>query len=203
MSALRRRGDRVAAGAAVVDRDAQLRREALGLPQPVADDRGGRDDERRPRVVVGDEREQHRGLPEAHVVGEDPAEPVALEPDQPVEPVALVVAQRDLDHRRARRCARPARAATCPRARGRASCRDRGRPRARCRRPRRCRPRPRAPRPRRSIPSRRTNSAMRARSPSARNVNRPPSETRSCCDVHERVELGRGERRCRRPGPRR
>ncbi len=68
------------------------------------DDRRGRDDEGRAVVVVGGEREEHRGLPEPHVVGEDPAELVALEPDEPVEAVALVVAQGDLDRCPARRC---------------------------------------------------------------------------------------------------
>ena len=94
---VRRRGDRVAPGAAVMHDDAQVRREPLGFSHPVPHDGRGRDDQRRPLVVVRGEGEEHRGLPEPHVVGEDPAEVVAFEPDEPVEPVALVVAQRDLD----------------------------------------------------------------------------------------------------------
>ena len=37
------------------------------------------------------------GLPEPHVVGEDPAEAVAVQERQPVEPLLLVVAQRGVE----------------------------------------------------------------------------------------------------------
>ncbi len=86
--------------------DAQLRREPLGLPQPVRHHGGRCDDERRglrllpTGDVVGDDRQRLRGLPEAHVVGEDAAEAVRLEPGQPGEPVLLVVAQRRGDRLR-------------------------------------------------------------------------------------------------------
>ena len=97
---------RVLAGRPVVQHHAQLRREPLGLAEPVRHDRGRRDDERRRlrlllrRDVVGDDRERLRGLPEAHVVGQDAAELVLLEPDQPRQPVFLVVAQRRGDRLR-------------------------------------------------------------------------------------------------------
>ena len=114
-------------------------REPGGLAGPVLHDAGGRDDEE-PGVGLGLEhvqaqREGLDGLAQAHVVGEDPAQPVAVQERQPVEALLLVVAQRGFEPGRRRR---PARARPAPPA-GR-----RGRPSAatarRRRRARRARP---------------------------------------------------------------
>ena len=45
-------------------------------------------------VVHGRQRQRLHGLPQPHVVGEDPAQAVAVQERQPVESVLLVVAQR-------------------------------------------------------------------------------------------------------------
>ena len=87
---------------AVVDDDAQRRREAGGLGLPVVDDRQRADDEVRARPVeeVGERRGR---LAETHVVGEAAAEAEALEEAQPAE-------ARGAGTGAARRRTRPARA---------------------------------------------------------------------------------------------
>ncbi len=77
--------------------DAQARREPPGLGGPVADDAGRcHHQEARLRPLLrdaGDQRQRLDGLAEAHVVGQDPAEPVVPEEAQPGETVALVAPQ--------------------------------------------------------------------------------------------------------------
>ncbi|WP_275693225.1 hypothetical protein [Nocardioides sp. TF02-7] len=90
-----RRERRDVVGAAGGDADPQARRVARRLARPRRDDAGRRDHEE--RAVVGaldprprDEREHLEGLAEAHVVGQDPAEPVLPQEREPPEPFALV-----------------------------------------------------------------------------------------------------------------
>ena len=81
---------------AVVDDDAQVRREAPGLGLPVVHDRQRADDEVRagPVEEVG---ERGRRLAEPHVVGQAPAEPEAGEEAHPRQAAALVRAQRAVE----------------------------------------------------------------------------------------------------------
>ena len=74
---------------AVVHDDAQRRREAVGLGLPVVDDGQGAHDEvrTRPFEQVG---QRGGGLAEAHVVGQAPAEPEAVEEPQPGQAAPLV-----------------------------------------------------------------------------------------------------------------
>ena len=76
--------------AAVVEVDAQRRREPLDLGDPLARDAHRADDERRPERVVAELLalgEEHRDrlhrLAEPHVVGEDRADPEVAEQPQP------------------------------------------------------------------------------------------------------------------------
>ena len=101
-------GGRQAAGA-VMHRHAQARGEPRGLPAPVLEQRGGTDDERRAdrcRVRAmgrGEEGERLQGLPQAHLVREDPAEALAVQVPQPRHPEPLVRAQQRVEaggHRR-------------------------------------------------------------------------------------------------------
>ena len=75
---------------------AELRREALGLVEPVVDERGRRDYQRRrtPTVALREQERQHlQRLAEAHVVCENATEAVVRKARQPVEARDLVVAQ--------------------------------------------------------------------------------------------------------------
>ena len=77
--------------------------EAGGFASPVLHDAGrGDDEEPGVGIVLQDVEAQGEGLdglPEAHVVGEDPAEPVAVQERQPVEALLLVVAERGVEAR--------------------------------------------------------------------------------------------------------
>ena len=83
---------------AVVDGDGEARREARGLLDPVLDDGGGADEERRAdrlaRLARRQEgREELDRLAEAHVVGEAAAEPAREEEAEPGDALLLVGAQ--------------------------------------------------------------------------------------------------------------
>ncbi len=88
---------RVARGA-VKEQDAQPRREARGLSDPVARDRRGADDEvrRAPFALFSPkkERERHDGLAEPHVVGQDAARAEGLQELEPGHAETLVRPER-------------------------------------------------------------------------------------------------------------
>ncbi|MNL21589.1 hypothetical protein D3C87_1428870 [compost metagenome] len=95
-----RRGDlleQVAAPRAVQDQALEVGREARELLLPVEDDRGGRDQQRRPLVpgclLAQQEGDRLDRLAQAHVVGEDAVEAVVGQEAQVIEAPALVLAQ--------------------------------------------------------------------------------------------------------------
>ena len=73
------------------------RSEPVGLTVPVGDHRGGGDDQEPSIGVliehVEEQPERLDGLSQAHVVGQDPAQAIAVQERQPVQAVLLVVAQ--------------------------------------------------------------------------------------------------------------
>ncbi len=88
---------------AMVDEDAQVRGEARGLAPPVLQQGGRADDQGRHRsgpADGGEEAQGLQGLPEAHLVGEDPAQPVAVQMPEPGDPEALVRPQPAVQLRR-------------------------------------------------------------------------------------------------------
>ena len=82
--------------------DAEVRRELRQLGRPVGDQAGGNDDQRRtvePCLLVldGDVGNGLRGLAQAHVVGQEAAQPMRAQVLQPGDAVLLVGAQRGLE----------------------------------------------------------------------------------------------------------
>jgi hypothetical protein len=95
------RGREIVAAAAVrtvVDVRAQARREALRFPAPIADERHGCDHERGRWSTVsgslaGQQGQDLNRLPQAHVVGEDGAQPESVEEAEPGKAPLLVRTQ--------------------------------------------------------------------------------------------------------------
>ena len=90
---------------AVVDVDGEAGEPALGLALPATEDRHGTHEKRGPDLgelleFAREEREDLHRFAEAHVVGEDPAEPAGVEECEPIEAALLIGAERRLERTR-------------------------------------------------------------------------------------------------------